>query len=95
MKRIPLITITPTTKVQILYSLASQKALLIPSLYKIFKKSTYISILYQAAQNSNGQNLATDCLYGLIKEIKQGGVFLQHLHITSFENSFANLEVEE
>jgi hypothetical protein len=32
MKRIPLITITPTIKVQILHSLASQKALLIPYL---------------------------------------------------------------
>jgi hypothetical protein len=59
MKRIPLITITPTIKVQILRSLASRKALLIPYYHKIFKKSAYIFILFQAAQNGNGQNLAT------------------------------------
>jgi hypothetical protein len=59
MKRIPVITITPIIKVQILRSLASWKALLIPYLHKKFKKSTYIIILNQAAQNNNGQNLAT------------------------------------
>jgi hypothetical protein len=38
MKRIPLITITPTIKVQILHSLASWKALLIPYLDKKIQK---------------------------------------------------------
>jgi hypothetical protein len=38
MKRIPLITITPSIKVQILCSLASWKALLIPYLHKKFQK---------------------------------------------------------
>jgi hypothetical protein len=38
MKRIPLITITPTIKVQILRSLPSWKALLIPYLHKKFQK---------------------------------------------------------
>jgi hypothetical protein len=38
MKRILLITITPTIKVQILRSLASWKALLIPYLYNFFQK---------------------------------------------------------
>jgi hypothetical protein len=38
MKRIPLITITPTIKVQILHSLASWKALLIPYLHKKIQK---------------------------------------------------------
>jgi hypothetical protein len=62
MKRIPLITITPTIKVQILCSLASWKALVIPYLHKKYKKSAYIIILNQAAQNNNGQNLATAVL---------------------------------
>jgi hypothetical protein len=38
MKRIPLITITPIIKVQILGSLASWKALLIPYLHKKIQK---------------------------------------------------------
>jgi hypothetical protein len=38
MKRILLITITPTIKVQILRSLASWKALLIPYIHKKFQK---------------------------------------------------------
>jgi hypothetical protein len=41
MKRIPMITITPTIKVQILHYLASWKALLIPYLYKNSKISIH------------------------------------------------------
>jgi hypothetical protein len=60
MKRIPMITIIPTIKVQILHSLASQKALLIPIYHKIPKKSYYIFISQQHAQKSKGHFLATE-----------------------------------
>jgi hypothetical protein len=69
MKRIPLITITPTIKVQILRSLASQKALLIPTYHKIPKKSYHIFLSQQHAQNNNCQNLASEELYGLTPKV--------------------------
>jgi hypothetical protein len=60
MKRIPLIIVTPTIKVQTLCFLASQKVFLISHLHNPFKKLTHIFISQQYAENSKGQILAIE-----------------------------------